>query len=80
MEHHFILTCIVFTSVDLYKGDWKSSPVSSSSGAEIKLHIYNIITHQQITDIWLILPLGITPGSMNVASVKFAITKNVTMP
>jgi len=55
--------------------------VSSSSGAEIKLHniIKKIIPtyHKKIVEY---LPLGITPGSMNVANVKFAITKNVTMP
>lgn len=33
-----------------------------------------------INEIYLNIPLGITPGSIKVANVKFAITKNVTIP
>ena len=72
-------TVIPFISTLLYNGALKSSSWSSSGGANQKMkrctysntfelfHLYNFQ-----------IPLGITPGSMKVANVKFARTNATT--
>lgn len=74
VTHHFILTVIPFISTLLYKGALKSSSLSSSGGAEKWRNIARV----RFKTVYL--PFGITPGSMKVASVKFASTKKVITP
>lgn len=74
-------------STFLYNGAWKSSSLSSSGGALKEnhgtIHFRNYIFVNCICKTCtshINIPFGITPGSINVASVKFAKTKKVMTP
>ena len=80
-------TVMPLISTFLYNGAWKSSSLSSSGGALkkeenhafSKIIFRNFIFYETFTSC-INIPFGITPGSMNVASVKFAKTKKVMTP
>lgn len=68
-------TVMPFISAFLYNGARNSSSRSSSGGATNATILVVANTSKMF-----FLPFGITPGSINVANEKLAMTKNVKIP